>query len=331
MTETSDKLSADEWSRYWEKGSMTTFVGGFDGNYDGEIRDFWIKALAALPADGHIIDLATGNGALAILASEYSLQQGKSFAITGIDFAAIDPTNRVHAAVSEEVIKPIHFLSHTSMEDTGLPENMFDCAISQFGFEYSGIGRSTRELDRLLKPRSSIHLIMHHANSAILSQARDGLVQAEKCLSSGLHPLLADFIKHLQVLRQKGRASSPRAEKLRNSINEITAQLHKEIEKHEDPAQVVFFLKYSMAILGKPFAGRSPEEKLRHLEQVDKETIAYQRRMQDLVTAGMSDRQIAELEADLIALGFAITQSQLFRFKGQDFGYALRAEREGAT
>jgi ubiquinone/menaquinone biosynthesis C-methylase UbiE len=331
MIEMKDKLSASEWSRYWEKGSLTTFVGGFNDNYDGEIRDFWINGLGALPADAHIIDLATGNGALAILASEYSLREGKSFAITGIDFAAIDPANCVHVTVSEEVLKPVRFLSHTPMEDTGLPENTFDCAISQFGFEYSGIGRSIRELDRVLKRRSSIHLMMHHEKSAILSQARDGLIQAERCRLSGLHPLLVDFIKHLQVLRQKGRTSSPRADKLRDSINEITEQLHAETEKHSDPAQLVFFMRYSMAILGKSLAGRSLDEKLRHLEQVEKETFAYERRMKDLVAAGMSDERIAELENDLATRGFVIIQSQPFRFKGQDFGYALVAKREGTT
>lgn len=321
------RLSADEWSRYWEKGSLTTFVGGFANNYDGEIRAFWHEHLGALPSQAKIIDLATGNGALAILASEYGLEQGKSFAITAIDFAAIDPAKRAHAGQKEEVLGSIEFRSNTAIENTGLTADSYECAVSQFGFEYSMVEQAVAEVSRILKPSAHLHLMMHHEDSDVLKQARDGLTQANLCLSSGLHSVLAELMTHLDALRRSGKKSSQQAEQLRSAVNAITESLHNEIDGRKDPEQLVFFLKHSMAVFGKRFAGQALVTKLKMLQQVEQECRGYAQRMQDLTSAGLGGEQIAVLKERLRTEGFHISRSEPFQFRGSKFGYVLSAVR----
>ena len=65
------RLDRDEWSRFWERGTVTTFEGHFGDNYDAEIRDFWWTEFARLADGAVIVDLATGNGALALLAARH--------------------------------------------------------------------------------------------------------------------------------------------------------------------------------------------------------------------------------------------------------------------
>lgn len=65
-------LTDDEWEQFWRHGSVTTFERSGNPNYDGEIREFWERQFATLREGARIVDLATGNGAVALLAAEYS-------------------------------------------------------------------------------------------------------------------------------------------------------------------------------------------------------------------------------------------------------------------
>ena len=86
------RLSSGQWTRFWEKGTPTTFFGSFDKNYDGKIADFWSSQFDKLPEHAQILDLATGNGALAFLAAGYSQQLKKPLSIINFAQAGFLPT-----------------------------------------------------------------------------------------------------------------------------------------------------------------------------------------------------------------------------------------------
>ncbi|WP_456373313.1 hypothetical protein, partial [Thiolapillus sp.] len=67
-----ERLDARQWGDWWNKHSLTSFHGHFQNNYDGSLKQFWEERFANLPDNAAIVDLATGNGALALLAAEYS-------------------------------------------------------------------------------------------------------------------------------------------------------------------------------------------------------------------------------------------------------------------
>jgi ubiquinone/menaquinone biosynthesis C-methylase UbiE len=327
----SDRLSAGQWSTYWQKGTITTFQGRFQNNYDGPVQVFWEAIFASLNADAQIVDLATGNGALALLASQYARLQNKPFHITAIDYAHIDPGQQFRDTAYSRLMDRIRWQPGTPMENTGLPDGHFDAAISQFGFEYGEQQASISEVSRILKPNgATFAAMMHHADSAIIGQAKDGADQIMLCEKSKIQPLITDMVKRLDKLQARGKdpATDEKAEALRKSLNEHTAALETLAKRFRDPAQIKFFVENSMLPFDPKFQpDQSRPEKLKVLQSVNLECSAYKQRMRDLISSARSDQQINELVQKLTAEGFTVSQSQPFVFEGTHFAHVLVAKR----
>lgn len=329
----SERLTSGQWTRYWQNGTVTTFIDRFERNYDGEIGDFWQAQFSALPSEAALVDLATGNGALALLAAEYAVAKGFDWRITGIDFAEIDPANLVAAKYPAEVMQKISFVPHTAIEATGLPSHAFDLAMSQFGIEYAEPGAAIAEVGRLLQGAGRFAAMMHCKGSVLDQQAEDGIQQADVCLGSGLHPQLGQLVKRVDALRLKSKdpAKDRKAEALREGVNGITESLHKAMQQHEDPRQLAYFLENSMAVFRSHFKGSSTDEKLEFLRQVGEETLAYQQRMADLHLAARPAEDIALMESALALEGFSLTESARLHIEGEDFCHKLVAARPVAN
>ena len=326
----SPQLSAEQWTRYWSAGSTTSFLGRFDQNYDGEIKAFWQAGFNALPPQANIVDLGAGNGALSILAAEYSAGADKAFTVTAVDYAEIDPQDRVVGKLPADLRQRIRLLSGTRMEHTGLEAGQFDAAISQFGFEYGDVEQTVAEASRLLKPQAArLMLIMHHCDSAVIRQAREGLQQVDTCDASGLHDILRQLLHTVDQLKQQGKdpAEDSAAEALRHAANTVTESLHQAMDDYRDPAHLNFFLSNSMAVFGPQMSAASSTDKSAYLASLQEEAVLYRQRMLDLVHAARSPQDIATLHKLLEERGFAIELSENFLFEDTFFGYALQAAR----
>lgn len=327
----SDRLNAAQWSRYWQKGTITTFHGRFGENYDGPVRDFWQGVFAELPASAKIVDLATGNGAVALLAAQYSYRQGQAFDITGIDYADVDPARIFHGKAYARHLRRIRFLANTPVEATTLPDGSHDLAASQFGIEYADTERTVAEISRILKPRDAVFAAMiHHAESAIVRQAKDGIEQIIACAKSGLHNAIRDLHRHLAKLASRGKdpQDDERAKDQRTAVNERLNELNRESTRFRDPGQIVYYVENSMATFNPHVsAGKSVDEKLAMLRLVTAETDAYKQRMRDLISAARDDRQIADLADRLGRQGFRADRNQPFVFEGAHFCHVLTARR----
>ena len=76
---------SDHWSDYWSRGSLTSLPQDFAANYDGEVAEFWQGAFSGLDDTGRMIDLCTGNGAIALLAAEYFASEKPDIEIVAVD------------------------------------------------------------------------------------------------------------------------------------------------------------------------------------------------------------------------------------------------------
>ncbi len=85
----------EQWDRYWAYGNIHSFSQVSGGNYQGAIADFWKSRFETLESESRILDIATGNGAIALLALESSDQRSAHFEILGVDLADIDPSRQV--------------------------------------------------------------------------------------------------------------------------------------------------------------------------------------------------------------------------------------------
>ena len=59
------------WDRFWSYDRLSSFgTGPGAGNYGEHIAAGWRAFFAALPAGSKVLDLCTGNGAIAVMAVE---------------------------------------------------------------------------------------------------------------------------------------------------------------------------------------------------------------------------------------------------------------------
>src|SRR5688572_12905134 len=97
-----DKRAA--WDRFWSYDRLASFgTGSGAGNYDEPIAAGWRAFFASLPNRARVLDLATGNGAIAVMAVE----AGDRLQVTGADLAAVKPAAFVSGSKSQ--LKRIRF------------------------------------------------------------------------------------------------------------------------------------------------------------------------------------------------------------------------------
>ena len=298
-------LNDNEWAQFWRHGSVTTFERRGNPNYDGEIREFWELQFATLAAGARIVDLATGNGAVALLGAEYSATHGRNFRVDALDRAPIQPEKDLESAeAAGEWLGSVRFRGGAPNEETGLASDCADMVTSQYGFEYGDPAASARETMRILKPGGRIALITHHANSVVVKEAREGLEQHRLCLDQ--EQLLT---RARQVVDAMATADSDfekrllkhdaRAENLRRKLNAAVERVHQQAERFSDPGNGIGFVLNGLQGVFAP--GLQAAQRRATIRQLQEACDAYRRRMEDLLAAtpdaGEFDRLLAQLRS----------------------------------
>lgn len=156
------------WTRYWAGGALHSCLGSFSGNYEGEVLAFWREVLTGVADQGAVLDVATGNGALPRLALE--LAPAALYRIEAVDLAQILPSwpEGLPPAQRQRLV----FQGGVAVEQLPFREAAFDRVMSQFGLEYTEVGRSLAEVMRVLRPGGLLGLVIHAEDSLIVSQAK---------------------------------------------------------------------------------------------------------------------------------------------------------------
>ena len=322
------RLAADQWSTYWKQGSITTFQDAFAGNYDREIGKFWSAVFAGIDERAHIVDLACGNGALALLAAAHSRDEGKQFRIDAIDFADIQtPAD----ASSQQLLGAINFLPGRRLESTGLESACYDAAISQFGIEYGELEASVAEVDRILKPGKALLVMMvHHVDSAILSQGRDALDSVRICKDYAAPGLVQRLQTRLEQVRSEGQdpATDQACEQMRESLNQAIAELNAAADASKDERHLDFFIRSCMSPFAKSaMRGQTLQQRLQVVERAVAETEAFEARMLDLESAALCEDKLASWTRALEVHGFELESSMPVEMDDKLFAHALAFRR----
>ncbi|NHA13520.1 class I SAM-dependent methyltransferase [Thioalkalivibrio sp. XN279] len=332
-----ERLDAEEWSRFWERGTLTTFEGHFSENYDAEIRDFWWSQFERLGPDAAVVDLATGNGAVALLAARFARENDRVFSITGVDSAAIDPA-RIRAAwpALAPDIDAIALRGGVPLEATGLADGSVDLVTSQYGFEYGDTAAGSREIARILRPGGRVAMIVHHADSAILSQAREGLRQVSMCVAEErflrLGRRMTKLFRGLKPGPQRGGLNwTPGAVKVREELMAAAARLERHARRPEVLQEDAGFLEFvvpAVLRLLEQARGSSPANLERAWGEIEGEAEAYRLRMSDLVSAARDEAGMAQVQAEMEAAGLAPPAAAPLRYRGETLlGWTLVTHR----
>lgn len=325
-----DRLTADQWSTYWQGGALHSLPGLFEENYEGPIADFWHSVFNQLPANARILDLGTGNGALALLARHYSDENALEFEITGIDYANIQPASRSSGWVKEPASR-ITFLPHRRMEETGLPGGHFHLVMSQFSFEYADREAAIAELGRLLRPEDGVFAaVLHHENSRILQQARDLERQILLCNRSGLVPLTRRIIEHRDL------SESPASRKTRRELARLSQEFNERMQRlaqsstaFTDPAHLRGFQQTLGNLLSS--APGNASTRLQMLKRFEHEIRLYRLRLEDLQDAALDPAQLDLLSTQMERPGLAIRHLAPLFHGDALIGVSLVAQRTNRT
>lgn len=216
------KARRQAWEDYWKTGVLHSCPTSYSGNYDGVVGEFWCATARQLPAHGHIIDLATGNGAIPRLL----LSHGR----TDLDIDAIDAADIPGPETSIGAGVRLH--PRVRMESLPFAADCFDAACSQFGIEYATHPEALGEVLRVLKPAGQIHWVLHHRDSVF---TRVAALESEHLAwatsEEGILDAAIGIAPWMQRIRAGLTLEDPRkANSARDTFNQVQIALEQRIQ-----------------------------------------------------------------------------------------------------
>ncbi|WKD24392.1 class I SAM-dependent methyltransferase [Pseudoalteromonas sp. KG3] len=196
------------WNSYWSRTkSLNSFAEGeHSQGYKGIVASFWQTIFKSLPESTTILDLATGNGGLAVLAQQFNA----SFDVYASDTANIAQLSQ-HGPSDPNYkhLEKIHFYGNMPSETLAFENVQIGSVISQFGFEYAEPAAALLAVNKVLKHNGEFIALVHHQDSFISADCQIGL----KVLNSlnqpgGLLAQLQDFGDFCQSIDNKAQLTS---------------------------------------------------------------------------------------------------------------------------
>jgi ubiquinone/menaquinone biosynthesis C-methylase UbiE len=163
-------MSNTHWTAYWETGALTSLPMDFKANYDGELEHYWQSILLKKwPEPVTVLDVCTGNGAIALLIQELAEKHQVKIGITAIDASDIDPTNISKSfPEKQKYISSINFIGNCLVENMAETINeQFDLVVSQYGIEYCDTHQAAKNVAQLLKPDGQLVFVAHSPDTAM--------------------------------------------------------------------------------------------------------------------------------------------------------------------
>lgn len=211
-----EKRRGWHWSDYWRSSRTEVMtVQTPAGPVAFDTGPIWTEWFATYETGAALLDLATGNGQVAAHASRAAADTGRTFAITGVDYAEVE-------AAGTGLPADCRLLGGVPLEKLPFAAAAFDGASSQFGIEYADTRAALQELARVLKPGGRALMMIHHADSVITRQTADQITAYGAVLgkSGAIRHARRAFTAHLKSLPADG----PK-EALRAAVREATARL----------------------------------------------------------------------------------------------------------
>lgn len=301
----------DHWARYYRGGRLVTGPAGADGGYDQEIRAAWLDFFAGLPDNACVLDLGTGNGAIALLAHEHAAANGKKWAIHGTDRAAIDP--RRYAQTAAQRFGSVQFHAGVAAESLPFEAASIDAICAQYALEYTDRAASLDELARVLRGGGMAQLVMHHADSVLVVNARQTLGAIAWLQERSAYGLL-----------RGERCGSSQA------VDEMLVELRQRIDMTpEDPGSATLQVSWDaltrLRALRRQF---DPQRWNQELVRAQTELEDAQLRLEELCRCALSASAMDALSSSLGLRGLLIDPPSLLRHAGHHLvGWQLRLRK----
>ena len=313
--------SITAWSRYWNSAQLAACLGGEDGNYAGAIRSIWESYFAQSAAGATVVDLATGNGAIALIAAAVSRERGLNLDVHGIDRAELAPERA--AGPQAELLGTIRFHAHTTVESMPFENESVALISSQYGIEYADRGPALRECARILEPGGRLMAVVHCDDSKVMQQTKVDL-RDSRLLIRELD--LVDRFKSLLNAELGGglSADSPdRFARLKADFQQASAAVIQAIRGRDE--KQARFLNEVMHRFGEIYQQRREkglDDCLALADEIFEELTAHQRRLLDLEEAALSAQDVERWNKEARGFGFDCrVERPVFNGQGGKVGF----------
>jgi ubiquinone/menaquinone biosynthesis C-methylase UbiE len=327
---TRPKSDEESWNKYWEHGFLTSCRNAFSGNYDGSLKRVWQEFFLRLPRGSRILDICTGNGAIAMIANELSTEKELGFEIHGIDSAAIRPLETVKT--DKHLLQGIVFHGETPAEDTPFEDQSFQAVTGQYAFEYTDEERCVTEIARITAPGAAVQLVVHHTGSIVMEtsheEVRNGqIIFEETRIFDRARSMIEIMAKANTAEARKALANDTNAEENRNQLNEAAGGLSEALRNSPHP-QLLQMAMDKIAEAFKMLDSEGAQAALAHIGASEQMLAANIERLEDLMAAGRSPEQVEAIMENLESAGFRIQPAEEIRHEGGPLmGWLLQASR----
>lgn len=295
MTPPDTQASQSAWHEYWRSGALHSCATSFAANYDGAIAAFWLRNFAGLGPQDRVLDIASGNGALARLLLD--TDGNANVPIDSVDLAPVAPAWQDELAAGQK--HRLAFFGHTAAEALPFSAASHTLAVSQYGLEYTDLDRSVPELLRVLRRPARVALLVHHTASRPVTLARDEVAHIDWLLGpDGL------LITGTALLEPMARAATPagrqklaadnHAIRLRDQFNALQLQL--EARASAAPCPDVLYDTREVIAASFATAARQGVGPAAQRLQALRELLVHSRvRLADLLRCALDERGVAGL------------------------------------
>ena len=301
--------SLEHWENYYRTGALATCPVTPGSGYTLELHDVWKSFFSSLPDGARILDIGTGNGAIALIAKETAGALGRNYEIQGADLAQIDPARDVPDGA--RLFEGIEFHARVPMEQLPFATGFFDAVSGQYALEYAEVGAALGEIARVLKGGGRAQFIVHHADSVIVQNARESLAHADLVLNES--KILRKLRRFLESERRSHAAARSNWDALLEAANQVKAAA--------GTAKSALILSVTADAVQKLLNARqqlTPPALERHIDHVEADIRASVRRMDDLVRVARSAQDIDGIKAAAVSLGFADGEAHEQRHGGHN-------------
>ncbi len=286
----------ENWDKYWAHGFLTSCADAFSGNYEGNMRSVWREYFETLSTGARIVDICTGNGAIAAIAAQTGFAMDANFEIHGIDSAKIQPAR----ALSEhpEILEAIHFHAQTQAQLLPFDDSSVDAVTGQYALEYTPVEQTVVELARVMRAGASGLFVIHHDDSVVLNTAREELRHSQFLFNeSELFHAAREIIQIVAGARtaaqRQALASNPQAEHWRNQLNNAAGEVTAKLRSSPHPE----LLSNALGMVREAYGAvdKGVPRALQLLERGKQELLANEERLQDLASASHSEARMQQL------------------------------------
>lgn len=250
-----------------------------------EIARHWVGWFSELADGARLLDVATGNGIVLAHAACAARESRKSFELTGVDLADIDPVH--HLSKLEPGLRQAIFLGGVPAERLPFADRGFDAVTSQYGLEYADLGAAVAEAARVLVPGGSLRWLAHSEGSEVVAQHQQQIGEVDFLLAdSGPLRVMGAFVQGMQ------RRGDMRQET--QSLLEAFAAAERYCGSHP-PARVVRQVCGEFAQVAQRWSAYDPQDLAGMLAAGQRELQAHRARIDDLLRAVLTSPRQARV------------------------------------